>query len=150
QGDVGLERLGHGQRGGGVGGDGRLVPLPLEELLHGRGDHLLVVDDQHPPPRRDAGPVFLDDGPWGRGAGHEASSVISAGPATTPPSSSIRRTTRPPCSRASRWIRPPRSVASIAFRTRFRTTCVAWSRTARTGGRSSGTSVVIALPLVLW
>ena len=50
EGQVGLEPLGEGQGRGGVAGHADLVPLPLEELLERRGDHLLVVDDEDAPP----------------------------------------------------------------------------------------------------
>ena len=49
EGQVGLEPLGEGQGRGGVAGHADLVALPLEELLEGRGDHLLVVDDEDAP-----------------------------------------------------------------------------------------------------
>ena len=50
--DLRLERFDLGERRGKVAGRRHLEALALEELLEGRGDHLLVVHDQDPAPRR--------------------------------------------------------------------------------------------------
>ena len=75
EGDVRLEPLDQGQRLAGVGGRRDLVALALKELLERRGDHLLVIDDQDPAPRRDGSAALVS--PSGFASGPTSSMLLS-------------------------------------------------------------------------